>query len=55
MHTSQSVEYLLVGLPQSEHDGRLGEHGGFDLLSVLQDAQRLVEVRSGVTHVSGNR
>lgn len=53
--TSQGVEYLLVRLPQSQHDGRLGEHSGFDLFSVLQDTQRLVKVRSGVADVPGNR
>lgn len=55
VHTSQGVSYLLVCFPQSQHDGGLGEHSGVDLFSVLQDTQRLVKVRSGVTHMPGNR
>lgn len=51
--TSQGVTYLLISLPESQHDGRLGEQSGFDFFSVLQDAQRLVKVRSGVTHMPG--
>lgn len=54
VRTCECVVYLLVGLSQAQHDGGLGEHSGFDLLGVLEDAQRLVEVRSGVTHTPGN-
>lgn len=55
VQTSQGVEDLLVSLAQSQHDGRLGEHIGFDLFSVLKDTQRLVNVCSGVTHKPANR
>lgn len=34
-HTSQGVEYLLVSLPQSQHDRGLGQHSGLDLFSML--------------------
>ena len=53
--TCQGVEYLLVRLAQSQHDGGLCEYIGFDLFGVLQDIQRLVKVRSGVTYVPANR
>lgn len=55
VHTCQSVEDLLVRLPEPQHDGRLGEQTGPDLFSVLQNTQGLVNVCSGVTNVSGNK
>lgn len=53
VHTSQGGMNLLVSLPKSQHDGGLGKQSGFDLFGVLQDAQRLVKVRSGVSHMPG--
>lgn len=55
LHTPQSVDDLLLRLPQSQHDGGLGEHAGLDRFGVSEDAQRLVQVRSGVTDVPGDR
>lgn len=55
VHTCHGAEYLLVSLSQSKHDGGLGKHCGVDGFSVLQDAQRLVNVCSGVPHMSGKR
>lgn len=53
--TGEGAEYLLVSLSQPQHDGRLGEQSGSDLLRLLQNAQRLVKVGSRVSHVPGDR
>lgn len=53
VHTCHGAEYLLFSLSQSQHDGCLGEHCGVDAFSMFKDAQRLVEVCSGVPHMSG--
>lgn len=54
LHTCHSVNDLLVSLSEPQHDGGLGEHRRFDLFSVLEDAQRLIKVCSGITYMPVN-
>lgn len=51
--TRHGALYLPVRLPQTQHDGGLGEDGGIDLLGVPQNTQGLVDVGPGVADVPG--
>ena len=54
-HTCQGAFYLLLRLPEAQHDGGLGEDVRVDLLGVPQNAQGLVDVGPGVADVPVGR